>query len=369
MTRIVFVISHLIYGGAETQLINLTKELASRNHAVAIYTLNAANPRASELKSTGVELIPDQKRFKLDFAVLWRLHRFIKQFRADIVHGFLFDGDIYSRLASVGTGAIAVNSERNSDYSLSITQKFAHRCTRFLAHAVVANSYAGARFARTLFALPPGRIHTVWNGIDLNSIDGRTAEYDVRLHELFFEGTNFKIACLVGSIKPPKDYRLALEVADVLTRNHPDWRVLFIGEQLSTTGPYKSEILQFYSELALEGRAAFAGLRQDVPELISRCRVLFSTSLYEGFPNVVLEAMTVGTPVVSTHYSDIRQILPEPWQVIPDRNPSSIVSAILRADIEHSCIVAAQRAWVAKNATISIAADNLESIYLGYVPK
>lgn len=64
--RIVLVISNLIHGGAETQVIAMSRELARRGHAVAIYTLNCDNPRAIELDGSGVELVVDQKRLKLD---------------------------------------------------------------------------------------------------------------------------------------------------------------------------------------------------------------------------------------------------------------------------------------------------------------
>src|SRR5688572_1932172 len=104
--RVLFVISDLGFHGAQNQVFELSRELARAGHEVAIYTLNADAPRAEQLKGTGVEVIVDQKRRKLDPAVLKRLRAKIRGWRADIVHGFLFDGDIYARLAAVGTGAV-----------------------------------------------------------------------------------------------------------------------------------------------------------------------------------------------------------------------------------------------------------------------
>lgn len=365
--RIVFVISHLICGGAETQLITLARELTRRRHAVAIYTLNGLNPCAVELEGSTVELVADQKRYKLDWTVVGRLHRFLKTYRADIVHGFLFDGDFYSRLAAFGTRAVAINSERNDNYTLDMTQKISHYFTRFLTRAVVANTHAGARFAQKLFGLSSEHIHTVWNGIDVTRMSRRAAAYNVDIGTRLFGVCDCKIACLVGSIKPSKDYDLALRVANELTNRNRDWRVVFVGEQLSNTGDYKNSIMHRYNELTLNTRAVFMGLREDVPEIISQCRVLFSTSKHEGFPNVVLEAMAVGTPVVSTDYSDIREILPEPWQVVPDREPASLVEAIFRADEKHDVVAAAQRAWILENATVPLVTAKLEAIYLEYI--
>jgi glycosyltransferase involved in cell wall biosynthesis len=125
--------------------------------------------------------------------------------------------------------------------------------------------------------------------------------------------------------------------------------------------------MRSYETLGLVGRVVFAGLRQDVPEIMSQCRVVFSTSMHEGFPNVVLEAMTASVPVVSTAYSDIRRILPNAWQVAGDRSPASLVAAILRADEEHDKVCVQQRAWVVAHATIERAAERLEAVYCKYV--
>ena len=366
--RIVLVISNLIHGGAETQVIAMSRELARRGHAVAIYTLNRNNPRACELEESGVELIADQKRMKLDPAVILRLRRFLRAFRADIAHGFLYDGDLYSRVAAAGTGIPALNSERSDNYQLKPQQQVGLWLTRRLADGVVANSHAGARFAARLFRLPEGRVHVVWNGLDVDAIDSRLRVCNQDYKNEFFANDAIRVACLVGNIKPAKDYLQALAVADRLTRDNPSWRVLFVGEQLAETGGYKGEVMSAYRELELEGRAVFSGLRKDVPEIMSQCDVVFSTSRHEGFPNVVLEAMTAGTPVVSTEYSDIRRILPQSWQVVAERTSEAIASTILRAYEQRKVLIPMQRSWVEANATIQVASENLERVYREFLP-
>jgi len=364
--RIVMVINSLTFGGTETQVIALSAELTRRGHLVAVYALNKDNPRVAELDGSGVLFISDQKKRKFDISLLLRLRRFISEFRADVVHGFLFDGDFYSRLAGVGTGATVINSERSDCYTLNFNQRISHWPTRQLADAIVANSYAGAAFAGRLFNMEDDRVHVVWNGLDVAAIDARIARYDQDCAS-FFSGRVEKVACLVGAIRPEKDYMLALQVADRLTSHYPEWRVLFVGEQLNNTGAYRQDVMRSYETLGLAGRVVFAGLRQDVPEIMSQCRVVFSTSMHEGFPNVVLEAMAAAAPVVSTEYSDIRRILPNAWQVAGDRSPAAIVAAILQADEEHDEVCAQQRAWVVAHATIERAAERHEAVYRKYV--
>src|SRR6185295_18793164 len=130
-----------------------------------------------------------------------------------------------------------------------------------------------------------------------------------------------------------------IESAARLVKLAPDWRVLFIGDQLaksgatykvgadSDTGGYKGEVLERYRQHGIEDRVKFIGERRDALAIVKQCDVLFSTSCREGFPNVVLEAMALGVPVASTDYSDIRHILPRASQVV-GRAPEALAAAI-----------------------------------------
>ena len=376
--KILYVISELTLGGAQKQLVELARQLAARGHEIRIYTLNDDVPRRAELAGSGVELIVDQKRSRLDLAVLRRLRATIMRWHPDVVHGFLFDGHLYSRVAAAGTGIPVLNSERSHDYRLTPLQAVAHRLTRTLARGVVANTHAGAAFAQRLFALPPGDVHVVWNGVRVDDLE-RSARTAADYRFRFFGERDVRLACLVGAIKPAKDYRLALDTAARLIAADPSWRVLFVGDRLaspgryranpgSDTGDYKAAVLRHYESLGLPDRIKFAGLRTDVPAIVRQSDVLYVTSGHEGFPNAVLEAMALGVPVVSTEYSDIRRILPCDWQVVRARSARALADAVLRAARERDAVAARQRQWVLANATLEIAATALEQIYEKYAP-
>lgn len=375
--RILIVNSGLRYGGAEKQIVGLASELVRRGHAVAIYTLSSEVPRLGELDGSGVEVAIDNKRGKFDAQVLWRLRQFIRTFRADIVHGFLYDGNIYSRVAAWGSGVPVLNSERSDNYELRPSQVWPHRMTRCLADGVVANTHKGREFAQRLFRLPDHRVHMVPNGVHLQDIAACVANRKQNYREMFFAGADVRVACLVGAVAPSKDYLLALDVADCLTRMNDRWRVLFVGEafqgsslyrvaEAQSSQQYHRQVQDQYAALALHGRAVFAGQRPDALEIMAQCDVLFSTSSYEGFPNVVLEAMSVGLPVVAVAYSDIRRILPFDWQVT-ERDPEVLARTILHASEQRVSVGARQLEWVRANATIEQAAAALESVYTLYV--
>src|SRR6266853_2101257 len=228
--RILHVISGLTMGGAERQLTILSRELLRRGHKVVIYTLNDLVPRVPELKGSGVEIVVDQKRLRLDPLVIARLRRTARHWGAEVAHGWLYDGNIYTRVALRGLGIPIINSERSDNYRLSYTQRLGYALTRGWETALVANSHAGLAFASRLHRLPADRGHIVWNGIDLAAAR-LEAEAAPALRAALWPGQEFYIACLVGTITPPKDHLLALDTAAVLHERDPRWRFLFVGDQ------------------------------------------------------------------------------------------------------------------------------------------
>ena len=366
--RILHVISGLTVGGAERQLIMLSRELLRRGHKVLIYTLNHTVPRLPELNGSGVEVVVDQKRLRLDPLVIARLRRTARSWGAEVAHGWLYDGNIYTRVALRGLGIPVINSERNDNYRLSFVQRLGYALTRGWEKALIANSHAGLAFASPLHRLPADRAHVVWNGIDLAAARLEAAAAPA-LRAALWPGQEFFIACLVGTITPRKDQLLALDTAAALHRRDPSWRFLFVGGQRRDSEAYQQAVQARFRELQLENVCRFTSERTDSIAHIAASDVLFSTSLFEGFPNVVLEAMACGTPVVSTEYSDIRRILPLSWQVVPQRKAELLAAAIQRAACERSSVVTAQRAWVEQHATAERSVTAMEAVYALYAAR
>jgi len=363
--RVLFVISGLGLGGAERQVVLLSKEFVRCGHVVSIYTLNGEVPRADELAGSGVELVVDQKRRRLDLGVLRRLRQHIRRWRPDVVHGFLYDGNLYARLA--GLGVPVINSERNDNYRLSAVQAAGYRLTSGLLDGVVANSHAGAALAQRLHRLAKERVAVVWNGIDIAEVDTRLARSGAPAHQIW-PGADIKRVCIVGAIKPQKDYPLALRVARRLVDEDASWRFICVGDELSSSSSgHKAQVQDECEALRLQSYAKFVGHRRDVPELMASCDVLLVTSVHEGFPNVVLEAMACGTPVATTDYSDVKRILPMAWQVADSRSPEALAATVARCIVERRAVAAAQRAWVEVHATAAVSANALMAVYAGHV--
>src|SRR5690606_1104672 len=129
--------------------------------------------------------------------------------RADIVHGYLFDAELATRLAGRLAGTPAVgNSERNTDYRFKRIQLVAHALTRRCVDFYVANSNAGARFSQRTLDNPRRWYYTVHNGIDISRF--RPGDREDARRGLGLGDDEFVIG-MFGSFKEQKNYPLLFE--------------------------------------------------------------------------------------------------------------------------------------------------------------
>jgi glycosyltransferase involved in cell wall biosynthesis len=247
-----------------------------------------------------------QKNWKFDLTVVPRLASLLKRLQADIVHGYLFDAEIAARLAGRMAGIPKVgNSERNTDYRFKRRQLLAHFVTRRCVDFYIANSNSGARFSQKALGNPPERYYTVHNGVDTGRFaprDGKGVRASLGLPLDEF------VVGMFGSFKAQKNYPLLFQAMRIVLDRRPGTRLLLVGDELAGgqhgSDEYKQRMLTLAKELGLLPHCVFAGNRADVESLYSACDVTALPSLFEGTPNVALESMACGVPVVATNVSD-----------------------------------------------------------------
>src|SRR5690606_3307764 len=98
----------------------------------------------------------------------------------------------------------------------------------------------------------------------------------------------------IGRLEKQKAFHYALDAFAMFLKENPDFRLKMVGD-----GSLRQSLVDKCSELNISGSVDFLGFQADTIELYRNARAVLLTSLYEGFPNVLVESLTVGTPVVS----------------------------------------------------------------------
>ncbi len=331
-SRIMLVISNLEYGGAERQVLALAQHLDRRRFEPHICTLAAHAPLARDLQCDA-PLHRVVKKGRFDVSVIPRLTSLLKQLRIDLVHGFLFDAEIASRLAGRFARVRAVvSSERNSNYRRPWLHTIALHLTKQMSDGLVANSLAGKLFSVRTLGLPESSVHVVYNGVDTDKFFPRPSE--ILRHTLGLDPEE-RIVGMVSTFKRQKNYEMFLAVAQQVLRQQPDVRFVSVGSpQLDgQTGEsdYYKEITALARSLNLDDRCLFLGRRNDVADLYNLFDITVLTSTREGTPNVLLEAMASGAPVVVTDVADNATHVRhgETGYVVPLNNVEAMTEKIL----------------------------------------
>jgi glycosyltransferase involved in cell wall biosynthesis len=296
--RVMLMIAHLRYGGTERQLSHLARYMDRERAHVEVCCLWEKGPFAELLEAEGVPVHLVQKRARLDPTLPFRLAGLLRRREIDVVHTFLLTAGIWGALAGrLARVAAVVGTERNVDHlearDRPVTVRLYRLATRFLHDRVLGNSEAVKRYVMQALRLPECKVGVVYNGIEMEAMQPRRAREVVR-GELGI-GDDAPVVLMAARLHPQKNYPLFLDVAERVRKAQPNVRFVAAGE-----GPLHAEVERWIEERGLGETVTLLGGRGDVPDLMGMADVVLLTSDWEGFPNTLLEAMTVGRACVAT---------------------------------------------------------------------
>lgn len=382
-------VSSLEPGGAERQVVQLARNLDRKRFDPVVCSLSESVPLADELRDRESELVVVEKRWRYDATPVWRVARVMRDRGVSIVHAFLFDAEMVARLAARLAGVpVVIGSERNTDYRRTMVQSLCQRLTRGMFDGLIANSQSGRRFAMRTLGIAGDRIHVVRNGVNLEQfrpLDGSCAR-----QQLGIEADEVVVG-MVGSFKPQKNHLMFLQVARRVVERLPRSRFLFVGGRLNEGGEklpslrpgtgfhrnvaaYHRQVSETIDELGLRERCLLVGKVGNMAEMYSACDVTVLTSHHEGTPNVLLESMACGVPVVATNVSDNAFVVPDGevgYLVEPDNVAGMVerVCGLLGDRAVRRRMGVAGRKWVEKEFSTAILARNTEAVYLELLEK
>lgn len=306
--RILFAIGWLGAGGSERQLLGILKHLDRTRFEPHLYLLS----RSGEFLSDVPDDVPVLEFSESDRKPLLNLPGRIYRRQVDHLAQTLKDGRfdaVYDRTSMMtlvaGPAADRARVPRVSsivcDPSWDLLMnhdRFRRRKQRVLTRSyrsaarVVANSNPLRDAAITFYRLQPEKTETVFNGFDFREIR-RLAEIDE--HEL--EADRFHIVT-AGRFQHQKGIEDLLDAMYEVVHKKGRKEALL---HLVGSGPEEETLRYLVDELELAGHVRFTGFMANPFSLFRQADLFCLASLYEGSPNVLVEAMSCGLPVLSTH--------------------------------------------------------------------
>ncbi len=322
MLKILQLIPTLDRSGAEKQLVLLAKGLPRDRFQVEVATLTRLGPLQDELEQAGIPVTLLGKRFKLDPLALARLVEFLKSGRFDVVQTWIFAANTYGRVAARLAGVpIVITTEMAVDLWKGKSERWIDRRLARWCDRLVGNSNAVVDYYRTM-GVPEDRLAMIYSGIA--SEDPPVIDPAAIRAEFGFAAES-PLVLFAGRLADQKRVDDLLKALDLLQHVQPDLRTLIAGD-----GPLRLQLEETARLFNLEDRVRFLGHRDDVPRLMAAATLVVLPSAYEGLPNLVLEAMRFGKPVVATSAPGTTEVVVDGQTglLVPVANPQLLARAI-----------------------------------------
>jgi glycosyltransferase involved in cell wall biosynthesis len=323
-TTILHMVDCLRMGGTERQLVGLLGRLDRRRYrsVVACFHRTGELLPAAERLSTAVEEFP-LKGSLLQANTLWQLARLRRLCRAERVR-VIHAHDFYANLAAVALGRSlgvpVVVSRRDLAHWLGPVQRRALTVACRLADRVLCNASEVAALARAE-GVPGDRISVIHNGIDVDAFDREAAAgHSAR------RPAERPVIAMVGSMNlPDKGHSDLLDAADRLRQ-----RGRLLSWWLVSDGALRPMLEAHSRALGVDDSVRFLGRRADIPALLASVDLVVHPSWAEGFPNIVLEAMCAGRPVIATRVGGASELIVDgaTGVLVTPRHPGELADAV-----------------------------------------
>ena len=300
--RIVQIVEKLEVGGLERFAVDLAIALKQAGHFTAIYCVFQPGALAAQAQQAGVVIRALHKKPGFSWDSIRRLSAFLREDRIQVVHTHNSVIHHYGLLAAWRAGISVVVNTRHGTGVLhtSRRQEQYFRVTLPFTKAVICVCEDGRRFFTTHRGVPASKCHVILNGIPLekfHSLQARPVSDTPPAH--------FRIGT-VGRMVAAKAHTHLLEAFSILHRQLPQAELFFVGD-----GPLEPELRAQADRLGVKAAVHFLGARHDIGELLSSFDVFAFSSISEGLPIVILEAMAAGLPIISTRIGGVPEVAPE----------------------------------------------------------
>lgn len=327
--KVILLIDSLVRGGAQRQLVELALNIDRRDFDPTVVVYHDLPQLKSELDAAMVRYVLIRKRHKIDVAFLFRLAAFLRHERPQIIHAFLSTPSFWARIAGSLAGVRKIiTSERNMDIEQSRKRVWFEKRLQRLSSRIIVNAEAIRTVLVTRMGIPGDKVRVVYNGVDSEKF-GRVSEARVRrLRSALGLDPSDLVFTLPGRLTPQKNHRCLIKAVALLPSIPSNLKVVFVGNELDM--PLKTALVSSIEALGLRGHFLFGGAQADMAAMYAASDAVVLPSLWEGFPNVILEAMAARRPVIASDIADNARLVRhgENGYLFPIDDESALAAAL-----------------------------------------
>jgi len=299
--KITFVTSTLTSGGAERVISLLANNFSERGYEVEMIALTSISPDYYSL-NTNVKFIHADKVSKGGLpGELWWFRQHIKKEQADVVIAFMEAVYEFVLLALLGTKVPVISSERLDPALISWPRKVLRwlllpTTTAHVVQTQHIKNYYSKRIQK--------KTHIIYNPVNEKVFQVKVDRLKVKDREEVEGEERLNRIISVGRLYPQKNQKMMIEAFAQVSERYPDWKLVIYGE-----GYLREDLESLVERLKVKDKVLLPGRCETVIEEVAKSKVFCLSSDYEGMSNAMIEALCVGTPVISTRVSGTDELI------------------------------------------------------------
>ena len=291
--KILQFLSTALPAGTELSVLSLVSRMDRERFDMEVCFLYPEGPLSHRFLSQNIKCYHlDYGRVNI-FVIALRLYKILKNGRYDLIHIYGLKANIIGRLIGRLAGCKNIVAGLRSIYpgnKESNLHLFLDKITLCLVKLYISNSKTAVDFLIGK-GYPPKIFRVVHSGIDL-------------VTQIKKQESKVSTIITVARFEPPKDYKTLLLAFDILNKKGFKFTSLLVGG-----GSKKEEMMELSAQMGLKDRVSFLGEKENVSEDLERSDIFAFSSLFEGLPRAIMEAMAARLPVVAVDVGGVSELV------------------------------------------------------------
>ncbi len=334
--RILEFLTYAGIGGTQQMFLEFMRHASHDKYIFYVCVLLEHDFLNEECSKLGIETTSLNMRGYWDLTAWWKLYKFAKDKRIDLIRTYGLKAHIIGRIVGKLLGIPAnISSVRSTDPWRKWYHTLLDSLTSGLTSLYLSNSEAGRMITHTRERIPLSKIVTIHNGIDIKRFVPCSSQKHDDSHNSYRQTSGISptapVIGIVAKLRKMKGHKTIIDALPQIQEKFPDVRCLFVGSKFVNEKWYEAELRRYVQEQNLEHAIIFTGDRKNITEILDVLDVFVLPSLWEGFPTSVLEAMAMKKPVVASAVGGTPELV-EPQitgLLIPPDDPVALAEAVL----------------------------------------
>lgn len=289
--KIIYITGPLVFGGAERFNIDLVKNLNKDIFDPQIISIHNKDFNGKEFDKEGLKIKKFVKKYKIDLSLIFKLRKYLKSEKPDIVHTQLFAGDAWGRIAAIlARVPLIVLTEQNVTSNDIWLRRKVKNILSFFTHKIFAISN-GVKESLIKEGVSFKKLSVIYNGIEVDKF--KSTEFKLN--------TKAPILFNIGRLEKQKGQIYLIQAFKKLLEEYPQAELWIAG-----SGSLEKEL-----KIEADGLNSikFLGTRKDIPEIFKQVDIFVLPSLWEGMGVVLPEAMLARKPIVASNVPAVKEVV------------------------------------------------------------